>query len=347
MNLLLKRQLRKYQSSDQTSNQNLEKFLDAVDRSYTNFEEQFAMQQRAMGISSKVLFEENQQLKQEFNAQKEVIDKLNHVIDTLKFYELPEQEKDTDLVGLKLVDFMDNQTKKIVEINKEREKLLDKLAHQNQELSDYTHMVSHDLKSPLQSIETLTAWLKSDYQNKLDDAGKENLNLIRNNVEKMDILISDILEYSAIGKREIQYYDLDINKLVDHVLNSIEIPEHMSIIKKGIFPILKGDKCRLQQLFHNILDNAIKYNDKASGLIEIGVENREYFWEFYVKDNGRGIDKIYFDKIFKTFEKLENNPKSSGVGLSIVKKILDLYGGKVWLTSEINRGTTFFFTIKK
>ena len=96
-----------------------------------------------------------------------------------------------------------------------------------------------------------------------------------------------------------------------------------------------------------MLENAIKYNDKAVGLIEIGVENRDDFWEFYVKDNGIGIEETYFNKIFKTFEKLENNPQSTGIGLSIVKKIIDLYGGKIWLTSELNKGTTFFFTIKK
>ena len=163
----------------------------------------------------------------------------------------------------------------------------------------------------------------------------------------MDTLINGILEYSTIGKNQLERYDVDLDKLINDVLNIIEIPQHISIIKKGIFPILKGDKYRLQQLFQNMLDNAIKYNDKASGLIEIGVENKEGFWEFYIKDNGIGIEKTYYNKIFKTFEKLENNPKSTGIGLSIVNKIVDLYGGKIWLTSELNRGTTFFFTIKK
>ena len=347
MNSLLKRQIRKYLGSEQASSKDLEKFLDAVDRSYTNFDEQFAMQQRAMGISSEELFLANQQLKRESVAQQEVIDKLKRVIETLKFYELPEQENSTDLDGLKLVDFIDNQTKEIVEINKQREKLLDELAHQNQELSDYAHMVSHDLKSPLRSIDTLTTWLKNDYESKFDDAGKDSLKLIRNNVEKMDTLINGILEYSTIGKNQLERYDVDLDKLIKDVLNIIEIPQHISIIKKGNFPVLKGDKYRLQQLFQNMLENAIKYNDKAVGLIEIGVENRDDFWEFYVKDNGIGIEETYFNKIFKTFEKLENNPQSTGIGLSIVKKIIDLYGGKIWLTSELNKGTTFFFTIKK
>ena len=111
--------------------------------------------------------------------------------------------------------------------------------------------------------------------------------------------------------------------------------------------MVKGDKYRLQQLFQNLIDNAIKYNDKANGLIEIGVIDANEFWQFYVKDNGKGIETAYFDKIFKTFQKLENNPNSSGIGLSIVKKIVSLYGGKVWLESEIHKGTTFYFTLKK
>ena len=100
-------------------------------------------------------------------------------------------------------------------------------------------------------------------------------------------------------------------------------------------------------MFQNLIDNAIRYNKTAKGIIEIGVKDKDEYWEFYVKDNGIGIEEVYFDKIFKTFEKLENNMESTGIGLSIVKKIVDLYGGKIWLISELNKGTTFYFTLKK
>ncbi|TXG35319.1 sensor histidine kinase [Seonamhaeicola maritimus] len=349
MNSLLKRQIRKYLPKDLLVSKDIEIFLDAVDRSYYNFEEQFIMQQRAMSISSEELSIANQQLKQEANAQKEVINKLKRVIDTLKFYELPENNSfdNSDIDGLKLVELIDNQTKEIVKINKQREKLMDELAHQNQELGDYAHMVSHDLKSPLRSIETLTTWLKNDYHDKLDDNGKKSINLIRNNVEKLDTLINGILEYSTIGKNQVELYDVNLDQLVDYIQDTIQVPDHISIVKKVPLPILKGDKFRLQQLFQNIIDNAIKYNDKPSGIIEIGVLSKNAFWEFFVKDNGKGIEKSYFNKIFKTFQKLENNPESTGIGLSIVKKIVNLYGGKIWLTSKINEGTTFYFTLKK
>ena len=100
-------------------------------------------------------------------------------------------------------------------------------------------------------------------------------------------------------------------------------------------------------MFQNLISNAIKYNDKSKGSIEIGVEDKKQYWQFFVKDNGKGIDSDYFEKIFKTFEKLENRADSSGIGLSIVKKIVELYKGEIWLESEINKGTTFYFTIKK
>ncbi|MEP1489123.1 MAG: ATP-binding protein [Algibacter sp.] len=349
MNSLLKRQIRKYVSEALKSSKDLDQFLDAIDRSYTNFDEQYVMQQRAMSISSEELFVANEQLKQEAIAQEEVIDKLKRVIETLKFYELPEKEKpeNLDLDGLKLVEFIDKQTTEIVEINKQREKLLTELAHQNQELSDYAHMVSHDLKSPLRSIDALTTWLKEDYQDKLDESGNDSINLIRNNVEKMDTLINGILDYSTISKNQTEFYDVDINKLVEDIIDMSLLQSKISIVKLSNLPIVKGDKYRLKQLFQNLIDNAVKYNDKVEGYIEIGVEDDNDFWKFHVKDNGKGIEAVYFDKIFKTFQKLENNPESTGIGLSIVKKIVNLYGGDIWLESEVNKGTTFYFTLKK
>ena len=349
MNSLLNRQIQKYLNEELASDKNLEKFLDAINRSYNNFDEQFAMQQRAMGLSSEELFSANQKLRQESKSQLEVISKLKHVIETLKFYELPEHEStdDLDLDGLKLVDFIDNQTKEIIEINKQREKLLNELAYQNQELSDYAHMVSHDLKSPLRSIDSLTSWLKEDYQDLIDHEGKERLMLIRNNVEKMDLLINGILEYSTIGKNKVEFYNVDTEKLIEDILGIIKIPNHISVIKKEQLPIIKGDKYRLQQLFQNLITNAIIYNDKTKGIIEIGFEEKNDFWQFHIKDNGKGIKKDYFKKIFKTFQKLENNPESTGIGLSIVKKIIDVFGGEIWLESTLGIGTIFYFTLKK
>lgn len=229
---------------------------------------------------------------------------------------------------------------------KQQQVLLRNLEMQNQELSDYAHMVSHDLKSPLRSIDTLTSWLKDDYEDQVGEAGKKQINTIRNSVEKMDTLINGILEYSTIGKNKIEAYPVELNLLVNDVLNMIDIPSHISFQINNL-PTIKGDKYRLQQLFQNLISNAIAYNDKKEGKVKIGVIERENEWEFFVKDNGKGIDEVYYEKIFKAFEKLENNVNSTGIGLSIVKKIVNLYGGKIWLESQLNKGTTFYFTIKK
>ena len=348
MNSLLKRQIRKYLSEDLKANKDLEKFLSAVDSSYDNFDEQSTMIQRAMSISSDELYAANRKLQNEAKEQKELIDKLKDVINTLKVYNLKDDEKAdaVQLTGSELVDFIDDQTKEIIEMNKQKESLLNELAHQNQELSDYAHMVSHDLKSPLRSIDALTAWLKDDYKDAFDTHGENTLNLIRTNVEKMDTLINGILEYSTIGKDQMEVYDVDLNKLVDNILSIIQVPIHIKVTRTDL-PVIKGDKYRLQQLFQNLIGNAITYNNKEQGIVEVGLADKGAFWEFYIKDNGKGIEAVYFDKIFKTFEKLENNIESTGIGLSIVKKIVDLYGGKIWLNSKINEGTTFYFTLKK
>ena len=137
MNSLLKRQIRKYLPDGLATDENIQRFLEAVDKSYTNYDEQFTMQQRAMNISSEELFQANKQLRKDTLEQQEVIEKLKHIIETLEVYNLSENKNNDiiDLDGSKLVDFIDNQAKEIVEMNKQQEKLLVELAHQNQELS--------------------------------------------------------------------------------------------------------------------------------------------------------------------------------------------------------------------
>ncbi|AXG68811.1 phytochrome-like protein cph1 [Kordia sp. SMS9] len=349
MNPLLKRQLRKYVSQELQNHPEMERFLDAVNRSYNTSNEQFSMLQRATAISSEELFEANAQLQNESEAQKKIIEKLKNVIDTLKSYELTDDETQEDITSdsLRLVDLIDNQTKEILQINKQRDKLLANLERQNQELNNYTHLVSHDLKSPLQSIDALSTWLKEDYNELLDENGKETIKLIRNNVEKMDRLVKGILKYSTIGTVAHESYDVDLDQMVKKILDFMDIPDHFTVSIPEKLPTIKGDNFRMEELFRNLIRNAINFNDKAKGEITIGYTDKDDFWEFYVKDNGKGIEEKYFQKIFVAFQKLENNYKSSGIGLSIVKKIVELYNGFVWITSKPNVGATFYFTLKK
>ena len=348
MNPLLKRQLRKYLPEDLQSNTDMQIFLDAVNRSYKTSGDQFIMLQRAASISSEELFNSNQQLKEESESQKEIITKLNNVINTLKFYDLKADQQSESKDSLKLVDYIESQTKEIIEINKQKDRLLSNLERQNQELNDYAHMVSHDLKSPLQSIDALTTWIKEDYFEILGERGREVVNLIRENVEKMDTLILGILEYSTIGKSEKALYEIDLNNLIEDLLLSIDNPNEIDISIPYKLPSINGDQHRLELLFHHLIHNAIKFNDKdKNGFVEINFSEEDKYWQFSIKDNGKGIEKEYFDKIFIAFQKLENDYKSTGIGLSIVKKIIETYDGTIWLDSIPNVETTFYFKIKK
>jgi signal transduction histidine kinase len=175
----------------------------------------------------------------------------------------------------------------------------------------------------------------------------QNFDLIGTTLDRMELLISDILTYSSIGSETLNDQEVDLNLLVDDLKEVLYVPDHITITVLNALPTIKGDKTKLQQLYQNLLSNAIKFNDKDHGLIDINVEEKASFYLFSIQDNGVGIDKKYHDKIFKIFHSLTKSRESTGIGLSIVKKIVNLYGGKIWLTSKVNEGTTFYFTLKK
>lgn len=232
--------------------------------------------------------------------------------------------------------------------SEERNKqLLKKLETSNNELQEYAHAVSHDLKSPLRSISSLLSWTIEDYGEKLNEEVISNINIIDSKVQLMDHLISGILEYSSVDWNSDKKDNVDVKSVIANILQVIHVPENMNIIIPDNLPIIKAHKLKIQQLFQNVLCNAIKYNDKPKGIIEIvSVETPEKY-TFSIKDNGIGIDEKYHTQIFKIFNKLSNDEKSTGIGLSIVKKIVDLYNGEIWLESTQGVGTTFFFTITK
>lgn len=225
--------------------------------------------------------------------------------------------------------------------------LLYRLEERNTELNNYAHVVSHDLKSPLRNIDALATWLKEDHGDKLDTGATEYLNLISDNITKMEDLITGILEYSTVGIKDQNTTPINLNEIVGDVLKFLYVPDHVKIKISENFPTVMGDTHRLQQLFQNLIGNAIKYNDKEQGEIEVGFKTLDTHYEFFVKDNGKGIEEKYFKKIFNVFQKLENTKDSSGIGLSIVEKIISAYSGKIWLVSEVGKGTTFYFTLKK
>ena len=164
----------------------------------------------------------------------------------------------------------------------------------------------------------------------------------------MDALISGILNYSTLEREQLAKQKIDLNILLQEILLSIYIPTHIEVQLQENLPVITGDPIRIQQLFQNILQNAIKSIDKEKGIVKINfIENRNGEWQFSIQDNGCGIPSHQFEKIFKIFEKIDDNHSSTGIGLSIVKKIIDFYEGQIWLESELNKGTTFYFTLPK
>ncbi|WP_435262822.1 ATP-binding protein [Tenacibaculum sp. nBUS_03] len=231
---------------------------------------------------------------------------------------------------------------------KEKDVLLIKLEKNNEELKNFAHVVSHDLKSPLRSMSALISWIQEDNENIFDEETTVNFNSLLKKIDKMDHLINGILKYSSIDKIDKTNQKVDLQKTVTDIVETIFVPEHISIQIKNTLPTIYGDKFRLQQLFQNLISNAIKYNDKKKGIITINFEELNNKYLFSIRDNGIGIDKKYHSKIFEVFETLEEpNDESTGIGLSIVKKIIELYNGKIWLESELAKGSSFFFELKK
>ncbi len=235
------------------------------------------------------------------------------------------------------------------QVERRQAQLLEQVTAINQDLQDFAYIVSHDLKAPLRGIRTLAEWLAADYQDQLDDQGKENLRLLGSRAERMQALIDGVLQYSRIGRAEEGASPVALDRVVPEIVANLGAPEHIAIHIDADLPTVEANPTRITQVFQNLLSNAIKYMDKPHGEISVGCEEAEGFWKFSVRDNGPGIEEKYFDRLFKLFQTLErrDSRESTGVGLAIVKKIVEGYGGKVWVESEIGRGSAFFFTLPR
>ena len=219
----------------------------------------------------------------------------------------------------------------------------------NKELKEFAYIVSHDLKAPLRAISQLTHWISEDYSEAFDDDGKKQMDLIIKRVKRMDSLIDGILRYSRVGRIREKEEHLDLNLLVNEVVDNIAPPDNVQIIFENKLPVVFRDSIRMEQVFQNLIGNAVKFMDKGEGIIKVGCADEGAYWKFSVSDNGPGIDKKYHDKIFRIFQTLtpRDAHESTGIGLTLVKKIINLYGGSVSVESETGRGTTFFFTLPK
>ena len=219
----------------------------------------------------------------------------------------------------------------------------------NEELQSFAYIVSHDLKAPLRAISRLTHWLVSDYGEAFDDRGREMAELLLGRARRMDDLIEGILAYSRIGRIVGQKESVHLDTLLPAIIDWLAPPPTIRIEVAPNLPTLVGDKTRFQQVFANLIGNAVKFMDKPQGEIMIQCRDAGDCWRFSVADNGPGIDPKYHDKIFQIFQTLHprDEVESTGIGLAIVKKILESHGGRIWVESKIGAGSTFYFTWPK
>ncbi|MFN8576091.1 MAG: ATP-binding protein [Candidatus Sericytochromatia bacterium] len=223
------------------------------------------------------------------------------------------------------------------------------LENSNKELESFAHTVSHDLKTPLRAISSYSQLLSRRYKDKLDEQANEYIKNINDGCNNMKLLIEDVLSYSKVNNIQNQDQETNLNIVLSNVIQNMDyiIKENNVRIIYDTLPIIKVKPTYMFQIFMNLFSNAIKFQKKTTQpIINISVEKVDNEWIFSVSDNGIGIEKENINKLFKLFSRLhkEDEIEGSGIGLSNCKKIVELYGGKIWVESEFGQGSTFYFT---
>ena len=220
------------------------------------------------------------------------------------------------------------------------------LKKRNYELDRFAYVTSHDLKAPLRAIANLATWLGEDLEGIIPEENQHHLKLMQSRVERMDGLIQGLLEYSRVGRIRHSITTVNVKDLLLETIDSLSPPSNLKIAIASELPTLQTDTISLRQVFANLISNAIKYNDKDAGKIEISARKDAGFYEFAVADNGPGIEPQHHERIFKIFQTLQARDtfESTGIGLSIVKKILEERGDSIRVKSQLGQGATFYFT---
>ncbi|AFY55245.1 PAS domain S-box [Rivularia sp. PCC 7116] len=220
------------------------------------------------------------------------------------------------------------------------------LEKRNQELDQFAYVTSHDLKAPLRAIANLSEWIEEDLQEALTPDTQKQMNLLRGRVYRMEALINGLLQYSRVGRMKTEPEKVAVAQLLEEIIDSIAPPQEFTIEIIGEMPTFRTAKIPLQQIFTNLIGNAVKHHNRSDGRIAISVLEQDKFYEFAIADDGKGIAEKYHDKIFVIFQTLESRDKreNTGIGLAIVKRIIEEFGGKITLDSQLGKGTTFRFT---
>jgi PAS domain S-box-containing protein len=226
------------------------------------------------------------------------------------------------------------------------------LQRSNQELDDFAYIASHDLKEPLRGIHNYSRFLMEDYAEKLDDAGRAKLETLTRLAQRMEQLIDSLLEFSRLGRLDLAAREVDLDEALELALGALQVTlrhERVEVRAAGPLPRLRADRQRVAEVFQNLIANAVKYNDKPQKRVEVGCALRDGRPVLYVRDNGIGIAEKHHEAVFRIFKRLHAREKfggGSGAGLTIVKKIVERHGGRIWIESQPGEGSTFFFTLE-
>jgi two-component system, chemotaxis family, sensor kinase Cph1 len=219
----------------------------------------------------------------------------------------------------------------------------------NNDLKQFAYVSSHDLREPLRMITTFLQLLKRKYKNQLDQDANDYINFAVDGAKRLDIMIMDLLEYSNVARKEQKNLPVNFERVVDEALKNLkgQIEKNNAIVTYDPLPIINGDEKLKIQLFQNLISNAIKYRSQNTPRIHISATKELNQYLFSVKDNGIGIDSEHLNRIFTIFQRLHGRDEyeGTGIGLSIVEKIIQKSGGHIWAESELGKGTTFYFTI--
>ncbi|MDX2163013.1 MAG: ATP-binding protein [bacterium] len=223
------------------------------------------------------------------------------------------------------------------------------LKRMNEDLNNFAYVVSHDLKAPLRGIHTLAGWLNEDHGAAIGADGQELITMMQSRLLVMEGMIDGVLEYARIGRSDAECVPTDVNEIVRQAADLV-IPQGKARLHIDTpLPTIMTDPTRLRQVFQNLLDNAVKYCDKPLAEIHIGCEALATEWRFSVRDNGIGIAESQYDRIFQIFQTLAPREEkgSTGIGLAILKRIIEQYGGKIEVESIVGEGSTFYFTLPR
>jgi PAS domain S-box-containing protein len=242
-----------------------------------------------------------------------------------------------------VIAFNDITARKLAE--RERERLIRALARSNQELDQFAYVASHDLKAPLRGIANLSQWIEEDLGDQAPPDVAEKMTLVRGRVQRLEALIDGILQYSRAGRVRSQIERVDVGALLTDVVELLAPPSEVAVMIAPDMPTITTERTPLQQVFMNLISNAIKYNNRPGATVHVSARDAGIMYAFSVADNGPGIEPQYHERIFGIFQTLESRDRveGTGIGLSIVKKTVELHGGSIRVDSTLGEGATFTF----